>query len=151
LNVPRLLTSLAVALIGAIIVAPAVSATPLPRVSMDLSVDAGDCSAIVLTAKVDWQKVRLTASPDYLVEWFAVGSFSQTLGTSEFDPGRWAGKPHGTASATITRDGNFDAAIYEGSSYSASLRLVATGQVIATSDRVPIAACVQPAAGVIPA
>jgi hypothetical protein len=107
-----------------------------------LAVDTSSCSAVVLAAKVDWAHVRLTGSEDYMVEWFAVGTFSQTLGTSRFDPGRWAGKPHGTASARFTRDGFFDRAVYEGADYSALLRSVATGEVIAASNRVPIPNCV---------
>jgi hypothetical protein len=130
------------ALLGATVLAPGALAGPLPTLNVALSVNASSCSTIVLTARVDWARVRLTASQGYVVEWFAVGSFSQTLGSSAFDPGKRAGKRHGTASATFTRDGFLDSEIYGGSDYSASLRLVATGQVVATSNQVPIPECV---------
>ena len=139
----RLVTCLVVTMLGAMVLAPSALARPAPLFTVALSVDTSSCSAIVLTARLDWSRVRLTASPDYMVEWFAVGTFSQTLGTSRFDPGKWAGNPHGHASVTFTRDGFFDHAIYEGADYSASLRSVATGQVVAASNGVPIPDCVR--------
>lgn len=144
MRVSRLVTLLLVALLGAFVAAPAVVAKQLPSLSVDLSVDATNCETVVLTADVHWKGIRLTAS-DHMIEWFAVTSFSQTLGTSAFDPGKRAGKTTGSSVTTATRDGYFDTSIYMGASYSAVLRVVATGQVIGTSNLVPITDCIQPA------
>ena len=139
--VVRSVTLLVVVLLGAAFTAPGVTAKPLPRVSVDLSVDAADCQAVVLTANVDWKGIKLTES-DYMIEWFAVTSFSQSLGTSGLDLGKRAGKTTGSFSTSTTRGGYFDASIYSDASYSAVLMVVATGLIVGTSNLVPITACV---------
>jgi hypothetical protein len=136
----RLPTVLLLVVLGLMSTAPAVAAMT-PRVNVDLSVDATDCGALVLTADVDWKGIRISAT-GYMIEWFAVTSFSYTLGTSAFDPGRRADKTHGSLTVSFTRNGYFDTSIYPGATYSALLRVVGTGQVVGSSNRVPIPNCV---------
>lgn len=139
MRAPRIGTFLVVVLLAAI-ATPSAMAKPQPSVGIVLSVDSTDCGNVVLSADVDWKRIKLNAS-DYMIEWFAVTSFSQTLGTSAFDAGGRADKVRGWSTMTRTRDGYFDSSIYSGASYSASLRVVANGLVVGTSNLVPIPDC----------
>ena len=62
LKMTRLVTCLLATILGAMVLAPSALARPAPLFSVALSVDTSSCSAIVLNARLDWSRVRLTAS-----------------------------------------------------------------------------------------